>query len=77
MNRRCQIQIPGVCGAWPPICTHHRKLRKHGGDDSVSNLITVCGPCHAYVHNHPTESYEHGWLVKSHDDPSTVAWWKA
>ena len=43
---------------------------------NVENLILLCGTgttgCHGWVHNHPAESYEAGWLVHSWDEPLEV-----
>jgi 5-methylcytosine-specific restriction endonuclease McrA len=59
-----------------PVAVHHRKLRKHGGTDCLSNLIALCSPCHNIapnsVHQNPRDSYERGYLVKSWDDPTTA-----
>lgn len=55
------------------VHVHHRKLRKQGGKDSLSNLIALCGPCHNIapdsVHQNPERSYEQGYLVPSWADP--------
>ena len=57
---------------------HHRRMRSHGwtGLHNASNLIWLCGSgttgCHGWVHMHPAEAYEHGYLVHSWDDPHKV-----
>lgn len=56
------------------VHTHHRKLRSQGGDDSAANTVRLCLLCHDWVHHNPAEAYEQGWLVKSWDDPETVAY---
>ena len=43
---------------------HHRLMRSQGGSDEPDNLLHVCHVCHAYIHAHPTEAYERGWLVR-------------
>lgn len=54
---------------------HHRRLRSHHfeGTHKPSNLIWLCGSgttgCHGWVHSHPTEAYEEGYMVHSYDDP--------
>jgi len=57
------------------VACHHRKLRKHGGPDHITNLIALCSPCHNIapdsVHQNPAKSYEAGYLVKSWDDPAS------
>ena len=57
-----------------PVAVHHRKLRKHGGQDDITNLIALCSPCHniapGSVHQNPRISYENGWLVHSWGDPA-------
>lgn len=44
-------------------------MRSQGGPDEVVNLIDVCPACHRYIHHRPTNSYLHGWLVRSHGTP--------
>ncbi len=51
---------------------HHRKLRSQGGDNSMSNLIALCGLHHHAVHHAPQLAYELGYLVRSWDDPALV-----
>ena len=55
---------------------HHRKLRKHGGKDEISNVVALHHECHNLgtysVHLRPKASYESGLLVKSFDDPQTA-----
>lgn len=65
----------GACEASTPDCVgsaaqfHHRKLRKHGGPDTVRNLLHVCAPCHHWIHHNPAVSYEHGLLLHQWEDP--------
>lgn len=60
-------------GLREPVAVHHRKLRKHGGKDALSNLIALCSTCHNIapdsVHQNPEMSYRYGWLVPSWADP--------
>lgn len=51
---------------------HHRKLRSQGGDDSWGNQIRLPRTIHDLIHENPEVAYEHGMLVKSHDDPSEI-----
>lgn len=54
---------------------HHRKLKGSGGtsDDNLKygfeNLISLCFKCHSWVHAHPADSYNAGYLVHSWDNP--------
>jgi hypothetical protein len=54
---------------------HHRRLRSAGGDNSLSNLIVLCGHgtagCHGLVHSRPGRyRREGGWILRSTDDPA-------
>jgi len=55
---------------------HHRKLRKHGGQDTPQNMMVLHPACHnggtRSVHLSPARAYEHGWLVRSHEDPEAI-----
>jgi 5-methylcytosine-specific restriction endonuclease McrA len=42
---RCQ-----VCGSTAGLEVHHIRRRSHSGDDSESNLITLCSRCHRAIH---------------------------
>jgi len=62
----------GWCEASTPACPsgrhvahqfHHRLMRSHGGQHDADNLLHVCSPAHDYIHLHPAESYEAGWLL--------------
>ena len=59
----------------PAGSIHHRQGR--GGPDPhrLSNLISVCGDgttgCHAWIHAHPEQSYEAGWMVRRHGTDRT------
>lgn len=52
---------------------HHRKLRSQGGDDSWGNIIELDPWVHDAVHKNVEIAYQHGLLVKSHDDPRDIA----
>lgn len=64
------------CGVVFANNAHHRKNRSQGGLDDLSNLMLLCGSgttgCHGYVTEHPADSYNHGWSVRSTADPSLV-----
>ena len=57
---------------------HHRRLRSHPypGLHEIHNLITLCGSgttgCHGWVHAHPKEAYEHGWMVHGWANPEEI-----
>lgn len=57
-NFQCQ-----VCGESNEdrLHLHHIIFRSHGGEDDVTNLITLCFLCHRKFHDHPT------WLEFTHD----------
>ena len=63
------------CGKflYDSVAVHHRKLRKHGGPNTLSNLIALCSNCHnispGSVHQNPRDSYESGYMVPSWADP--------
>ena len=43
---RCQ-----ACGTMSNLEVHHKEFRSQAGDDSESNLITLCSACHASAHS--------------------------
>jgi hypothetical protein len=61
----------GRCEVRTPVCTgtarqgHHIQRRSQGGPDDAENLLDSCNECHTYLHAHPAESYERGWLKHS------------
>lgn len=32
--------------------------------DDAEHTLDLCYPCHLYVHAHPAESYESGWMIR-------------
>ena len=52
--------IPIAC--FGRIDPHHIKRRSQGGLDTLDNLISLCRGHHSWVHEHPEESYELGFL---------------
>lgn len=71
---RCGKYLPGKAGG-----RHHRKMRSQARKDEVhspANLIDICGTgttgCHGWIHSHPKEAYEQGFLVRSTFDPEKV-----
>lgn len=51
---------------------HHRMLRSAGSDERACNRVTLCASCHRWVHNHPEEALEQGWLTGRYQDPAEV-----
>ncbi len=47
------------------IDPHHVHRRSQGGQDTMENLISLCRLHHSWVHDHPAESYELGFLKHS------------
>ena len=39
-----------LCGSHRNLEVYHIRCRSRGGDDSDSNLLTLCHGCHADVH---------------------------
>lgn len=64
---RCELVLPhwryGRCPR-PASHMHHRLPRSQGGQHTAANLLHLCSDCHSYVHAHPAESYESGWLQR-------------
>lgn len=57
----CMAQIAEVCGG-RPLVVHHVLRRSQGGDHSMGNLITLCSPCHDYIHGNPAWARQHGYI---------------
>ena len=39
-----------ACGSTEQLTQHHLVPRSMGGNDEDSNLLTLCGSCHAKAH---------------------------
>lgn len=69
--RRCWRGLTGR-----PYSIHHRKLLSRGGDDSMPNLVSLCGSgttgCHGWVHSQPGRAEAAGWMVPSWREPADV-----
>ena len=46
---------------------HHRQRRREGGH-GLENVISMCNACHRFVHAHPTEAREGGYIVSVYTD---------
>jgi hypothetical protein len=66
----------GMCEAVTNRCmgpagqVHHRRGRDGELVDDLDNLLAVCYACHDYIHSHPHESYERGWMIKRNGESS-------
>jgi 5-methylcytosine-specific restriction endonuclease McrA len=54
-------------------CVSHRKLRAQGVDNRPPNLMASCMPCERLIHDHPERARQAGWMLRSTEDPETVA----
>ena len=65
-----------LCGAARATNFHHRKNRSQGGGNELSNAMHLCGSgstgCHGMVTEHPADSFDNGWSVKSFADPAEI-----
>lgn len=80
LYKRCRGNCEKCGGGLPDNwAAHHRKLRKHGGPDSLDNVIALHHECHNLgtdsVHLNPKRSREMGWLVSAYADPTTAPMW--
>lgn len=69
VRRRVRARSRGICEAATEVCTgtavhQHHKQGRGAQLNNASLILDVCRECHDYIHAHPTESYEHGWLIK-------------
>ena len=70
---RCGRSLVGI-----PASLHHRRLRSHPfpGLHETANLIWLDGSgttgCHGWIHAHPAESYQLGYMVHMSDNPSDI-----
>lgn len=69
------------CGAschYSPFSIHHRLPRGRGGQNTLSNLVLLCGSattpegCHQAVESRREQAYDGGWLVRSQMDAAEV-----
>lgn len=59
------------CGCARATEWHHRKNRSQSGEWCPTNGMHVCSLCHLWITNHPKLSRDHGWALRSTDDPVT------
>ncbi|OOB90335.1 HNH endonuclease [Rathayibacter sp. VKM Ac-2630] len=68
------------CGLHRATEKHHRKFRSRGGEDTVENLLDLCGSgnhsgCHGAAHGArpaPERCEAIGWEVRTDEDPLDV-----
>ena len=50
------------CGSTENLHVHHIQWKRDGGEDKLSNLITLCRSCHQKEHPFPlTKKRKHEW----------------
>ncbi len=56
------------CGAGGGLEQHHRRRRgvRDGYQHAFENVISLCGECHRWVHAHPQQAREGGFIVSAH-----------
>ena len=59
------------CGKDLPADAHHRLAAAHLGQYLPWVLAAVSRRCHDYIHAHPVEARDRGFIVESCDDPAT------
>lgn len=52
-----------VCLTSEATSVHHAAGRLNDLLTDTTYFFAVCEECHAYIHAHPNESYERGWMV--------------
>lgn len=57
---RCEAHCNEDCTRWATQ-VHHKRGRRY---NDLDLLLDVCLQCHAYLHAHPAESYERGWMIR-------------
>ena len=49
--------------------THHIMLRSHSGNNSVENLISLCGACHIAIHKNEKAGYHKLFAIQKERYP--------
>ena len=52
------------CGLTAPLELHHRIPVEHGGEDSETNLIGLCTPCHFSIHDRGPGPDRRAWRAE-------------
>ena len=50
---------------------HHRQLRR-GGDERPVNKLYIGNELHTWIHDHPAEARELGWVFPQYEAPADV-----
>lgn len=72
----CEVRSPWHLGKATNLS--HRRHQGQGGEWSPVNILDSCGHgnatgCHGYIHQHPEEAREKGWIVSAFGaDPAAV-----
>lgn len=65
------------CGLYGATNAHHRINQSQGGQDTLSNLLLLCGSgtigCHGWVTVNPNKSRQLGLSVGRGNDPSKIS----
>lgn len=78
---RC-VRDGAVLSPQPGSYSEHHRILGNRADNRPSNKLSLCGSgttgCHGWVHAHPREAREKGWIVTRHgprDATRTVPVW--
>ena len=63
-NNACEARVGLVCNT-EGCHAHHVVLRSRGGSDEPDNLLWVCLPCHAWIHDNPSEATALGFMASA------------
>lgn len=56
------------CGNTNNLHIHHRALRSGTTDERACNRVTLCQGCHNFVHMHPGQSIDDGWICSRYGE---------
>lgn len=59
----CEAAVADVCQG-RAVHRHHVLRRSAGGSDDKTNTLDACAACHSWIHAHPADSYERGFLLR-------------